>query len=84
MGYCMQKNKLGHTVSTQKTIIKTDHPSLRYKPKCDGLVCAEQNRHVLAYISGWGGRFELSFFALKLYIHFHNLNFYPIGGRVQP
>jgi hypothetical protein len=27
-GLCMQKNKLGLTVSTQKTIIQTNHPSL--------------------------------------------------------
>jgi hypothetical protein len=33
--------------------------------KHDGLVCAKPNRRVLAYISSWGGRFELSFFVLK-------------------
>ena len=29
--YSMQKNKLGLTVSTQKKIIQTDSPSLRYE-----------------------------------------------------
>ena len=58
-------NGLGHTVSTQKTISQTDPAGSRYGPKRDGLVCAKPNRHVSACISGWGGRFELSFFALK-------------------
>ena len=61
----MQKNGLGHTVSTQKTISQTDPAGSRYGPKRDGLVCAKPNRHVLAYISGWGGLFDVSFFALK-------------------
>ena len=49
-GFCMQK-KLWQTVSTQKTIIQTDHPSLRYKPKHDGLVWRKPNRHVFAHLS---------------------------------
>jgi hypothetical protein len=66
MVYGMQKNKLGQTVLTQKTINQTVPYGLRYGQKRDGFVCAKPNRHVLAYISGWGVRFELTFFALKL------------------
>jgi hypothetical protein len=33
-----QKNRLWHAVSTQKPINQSDHPSLRYKRKRDGLV----------------------------------------------
>ena len=62
----MQKMKLGHTVSTRKTINETDPSGSRYGQKLDGLVCAKPNRHVLAYISGCGGRIELSIFPLKL------------------
>ena len=65
MVYSMQKNKLGHTVLTPKTIIQTDHPNLRYKPKRGGLVWRKPNRQILAYISSQLGPFDLSFFALK-------------------
>ena len=65
MVYSMRKNKLGHMVSMQITINQTDPSGSRYGPKRDDLVCAKPNRHILTYISGWGGRFELSFFALK-------------------
>ena len=61
----MQNDGLGHRVSTQKTIIQTDHPSPRYEQKCDGLVCAKPNHHVFANISSYKAPFELSFFALK-------------------
>ena len=61
----MQKNGLGLTVSTQKSIIKTDHRSPRYNQKRDGLVWRKPNRHVLAHISSQLGPFDLSFFALK-------------------
>ena len=57
----MQKNKLGHTVSTQKMINQMDPSGSRYEQKHDGLVCAKPNRHVLTYISGWDGRIELSY-----------------------
>ena len=55
----MQKNKLGHKVSTRekKTINKMGSPGSRYGQKRDGLVCAKPNRHVCSYISGFGGRF---------------------------
>ena len=58
--------KLGQTVSMQKTINQTDPSGSRYGQKRDGLVCTKPYCHVLAYISGWGGRFELCFFVLKL------------------
>ena len=63
--YCMQIDRLGHTVSMQKTIIQTNHPSPRYEQKRDGLVCAKPNHHVYANISSYKAPFELSFFALK-------------------
>ena len=50
----------------QKTITQVEPSGSRYGQKRDGLVCAKPNRHVFTYFSGWGGRFELSFFALKL------------------
>ena len=37
----------------------------RYGQKRDGMVCAKPNHHILAYISGWGGRFELLIIALS-------------------
>ena len=49
----MQKNRLGHMVSTEKTINQIDPVGSRYGPNHDGLVCAEPNRHILAYISDW-------------------------------
>jgi hypothetical protein len=52
-------------VSTQTTKNQLDSSGSRYGKKCDGLVCAKPNRHVFNYISGWGGRFELSLLALK-------------------
>ena len=61
----MQNNRLGHTVSSQKTIIQTDPPSRRYWQKRDGLFFTKPNLHILAYVSGWGRRFELWFFVLK-------------------
>ena len=42
--------------------------------KRDSLVCAKPNRHILAYISGWGGQFELCF---------QKFNFYPVRGWTQ-
>ena len=39
--YGMQKNKLGHTVSTQKMINQTDPCGSRYRHKYDGLVCSK-------------------------------------------
>ena len=44
----MQKNRLWHAVSTQKTINQSDHPSLRYKRKRDSLVWAKPTLLVLA------------------------------------
>ena len=64
----MQIDWLGNTVSTQKTIIQMNHPSLRYEQKRDGLVCAKPNRHVFADISSFKAPFELSFFALKPWV----------------
>ena len=64
----MQNDGLGHTVSTQKTIIQTNHPSPRYEQKRDGLVCAKPNRHIFADISSYKAPFELSSFALKPYV----------------
>ena len=61
----MQKNGLGLTISTQKSMLKTDHRSPRYKQKRKGLVWRKPNRHILDHISGWGGPFWLSIFALK-------------------
>ena len=61
----MQKNRLWHTVSMQKTINQLDHPSWRYKRKRDGLVCTKPNRRVFAYILSQRGPIDLSFFALK-------------------
>ena len=66
MVYCIQIDRLGHTISTQKSIVQSDHSCLRYEQKRHGLVCAKPNLHVLSYISGKGGRIELSIFALKL------------------
>ncbi len=53
-------NRLRLTVSTQKSIIKSEHPS-----SSDGLVCPKPNRHVFANNSSYKAPFELSFFALK-------------------
>ena len=65
MGYYMEKNRLWHTVSTGKKSNQSDHPSLRYKRKRDGLVCAKPNRCIFAYILSQMGPIDLSFFALK-------------------
>ena len=56
MVYCIQIDRLGHTISTQKSIVQSDHPCLRYKTKREGLVWRKPNRDVL---------FELKFFVLK-------------------
>ena len=63
----MQMNRLRLTVSTQKSIIKSEHPSSRYDQKRDGLVCTKPNRHIFAYISGCSGPFRLAILALKLW-----------------
>ena len=55
-------HKIGQTVSTQKTIIQTDHPSPRYKPNLDGFVSHKPNCHVFARISSQRGPFD--FFVL--------------------
>jgi hypothetical protein len=63
--YCIQIDRLGHTVSSQKTIIQTNPRSSRYEQKRCGLVCTKPNLQVLSYISGKDGWIELSIFALK-------------------
>ena len=65
MVYCIQIDRLGHTISTQKSIVQSDHPCLRYKTKREGLVWRKPNRDVFAHISSYNGLFELSFFVLK-------------------
>ena len=64
-GYYMEKNRQCHTVSTEKKLNHSDHHSLRYKRKRDGLVCGKPNRRIFAYISSQRGPIDLSFFALK-------------------
>ena len=65
MVYCIQIDRLGHTISTQKSIVQSDHPCLRYKTKREGLVWRKPNRDVFAHILSYNGLFELSFFVLK-------------------
>ena len=65
MIYYIQIDRLGHTISTQKLIVQSDHPCPRYKTKREGLVWRKPNRNVFAHISSYEGLFELSFFVLK-------------------
>jgi hypothetical protein len=80
MVYGMHKNKLGNTISTQKMINQTDPSSSRYEQKHGGLVCAKPNHQVLAYISDWGGLFELCFFVLKLRVLLNPIN--PLFSQI--
>ena len=55
----------GTRFQSKKTIIQSDPSSPRYEHKCDGLVCAKPNCHVLANTSGQDDPFELLSFAFK-------------------
>jgi hypothetical protein len=92
---CMQNDRLGHTVSSQKTIIQTDPRSRRYWQKSGGLVCIAPNQNIMANTSCQGGPFELLFFCVETVcpswffciqatLRFRKFNFHPIRGLGWP
>ena len=46
MVYYIQIDWLGHKISTQKSIVQSDHPCPRYKTKREGLVWRKPNHNV--------------------------------------
>ena len=65
--YCTQNDRLDHTVSTQKTVFKTNHPGRRYSQKCFLIWYAKPNHQpIMVFLKYLSPRsFFKPIFALK-------------------